>query len=159
MSSRRGQGEGSIHRRQDGRWAAVIDLGWSDGKRRRKFFYGRTRREVADKLAAALRQQQEGRPFVGEVATVEKFLSLWLEAVRPSVRPATWRRYEQYVRLHIVRIWVACGLHGLDPSTSRRCTPAASPPDCHRRLWCTYTECSTARSARPPDGTLSHETS
>jgi integrase len=49
---RRGHGEGSIYRRSDGRWAAMVDLGWHAGKRRRKFLYGRTRAEVAKKLVA-----------------------------------------------------------------------------------------------------------
>jgi hypothetical protein len=47
---RRGKGEGSITQRPDGRWVARVDLGWQEGKRRRKAVYGRTRREVADKL-------------------------------------------------------------------------------------------------------------
>src|SRR5262249_27537688 len=46
MSGRRGHGEGSIHKRADGRWAATIDLGWEDGRRKRKTLYGKTRREV-----------------------------------------------------------------------------------------------------------------
>jgi hypothetical protein len=29
---RRGAGEGSIHRRKDGRWVGVADLGWQDGQ-------------------------------------------------------------------------------------------------------------------------------
>ena len=33
---RRGRGEGSIVQRADGRWMARVDLGWQDGKRRRK---------------------------------------------------------------------------------------------------------------------------
>ena len=36
MATRRGRGEGSITRRADGRWMARVDLGWQDGKRRRK---------------------------------------------------------------------------------------------------------------------------
>ena len=46
VTSRRGHGEGSIHPRQDGRWVAVIDLGWKDGKRQRKYLYAETRREA-----------------------------------------------------------------------------------------------------------------
>jgi integrase len=34
--------------------------------------------------------------------TVEEFLSRWLADVRPSLRPRTWERYEQYARLHAV---------------------------------------------------------
>lgn len=47
---RRGSGEGAIHKRADGRWEARIDLGWVDGKRKRKSVYGTTHREVTEKL-------------------------------------------------------------------------------------------------------------
>lgn len=45
--SRRGHGEGTISKRRDGRWEARVDLGWMDGKRVRRTFYGSTRNEVA----------------------------------------------------------------------------------------------------------------
>jgi len=45
---RRGHGEGSIYRRADGRWVAVLDLGGVDEKRCRKSLYGKTRREAAE---------------------------------------------------------------------------------------------------------------
>jgi|GEM_PF-3766990 len=47
----RGRGEGSIsYRKWDGRWMAREDLGYVDGKRKRKCLYGAKRKEVADKL-------------------------------------------------------------------------------------------------------------
>jgi integrase len=98
---RRGQGEGSIYRRPDGRWVAVLDLGWRDGKRTRKYFYGRTRDQVARKLARALARQQQGYEFANERLTVEQFLGRWLEAKQGTVRPGTWARYEELVRLHV----------------------------------------------------------
>ena len=39
-NARRGQGEGSVFQRADGRWVAKLDLGWENGKRKRKEFYG-----------------------------------------------------------------------------------------------------------------------
>ena len=98
---RRGQGEGSIYRRSDGRWVAVLDLGWRDGKRTRKYFYGRTREHVARKLARALVRHQQGYEFANEQLTVEQFLGRWLEAKQGTVTFGTWRRYEELVRLHV----------------------------------------------------------
>jgi integrase len=97
---RRGHGEGSIYRRSDGRWAAMVDLGWHAGKRRRKFLYGQTRAEVANKLAVALKARQEGQVFADERTSVEQFLRAWLTTVQPSLRPRTWTRYEQLIRRH-----------------------------------------------------------
>jgi integrase len=98
---RRGHGEGSIYRRSDGRWVAVLDLGWRDGKRARKYFYGKTRDRVARKLARALAQHQQGYEFANERLTVEQFLGRWLEAKRGTVGSGTWTRYEELVRLHV----------------------------------------------------------
>jgi hypothetical protein len=51
MAKRRGNGEGGIYQREsDGKWCASVDLGFVNGKRRRKVIYGKTRKEVADKL-------------------------------------------------------------------------------------------------------------
>jgi len=54
MAKQRGHGEGSIYQRSDGRWAASITL----GGRKRKTFYGKTRREVQEKLRVALNEQK-----------------------------------------------------------------------------------------------------
>ena len=53
MTARRGKGEGGIHKRPDGRWEVRLDLGFVNSKRQRKSVYGRTRKEVADKLRVA----------------------------------------------------------------------------------------------------------
>jgi integrase len=98
---RRGHGEGSIFRRSDGRWVAVLDLGWREGKRARKYFYARTRDQVARKLARALAHHQQGYEFPNERLTVEQFLGRWLEAKRGTVSSGTWTRYEELVRLHV----------------------------------------------------------
>ena len=46
--SRRGNGEGSIYQRQDGRWTASLTIGIDrKGKTKRKYIYGTTRGEVA----------------------------------------------------------------------------------------------------------------
>ena len=58
---RRGKNEGSVYQRNDGRWCAVVSLGYdNDGKRVRKIFYGWTRSEVAMKMTAALGEKLNG---------------------------------------------------------------------------------------------------
>lgn len=95
---KRGQGEGSIGRTQEGRWWARISL--PNGKR--KAFYGKTRQEVARKLAIAQRDKQIGLPVIPEHQTVEQFVAQWLEVVRSTVKDATYSNYETYVRLHTI---------------------------------------------------------
>lgn len=99
----RGKGEGSIpRRRQDGRWTAQIDLGWINGKRKRKSFYGKSRAEVAAKLNDALAARRRGAPVPNGRRTVSQHMSAWLETIRPpAVNISTWTNYELIVRLHI----------------------------------------------------------
>jgi len=103
MAKRRGQREGSIFKRRDGRWAAVVNIGWRDGKRHRKYFYGETRSDVQKELTAALRAQDQGLPVAPERQTVKHFLTSWLaDSVRPTVRPRTFVSYSQLVNVHLV---------------------------------------------------------
>jgi integrase len=104
MAGRRGSNEGSIYKRPDGRWCGQVDLGWQDGKRQRKYLYGKTRADVAGRIAAALADLQRGiAPSRNERLTVQQFLESWLaDTVRPSVRPRTFDSYRQTVRDHIL---------------------------------------------------------
>ncbi len=100
--AKRGQGEGSIFKRTDGRWVGSINLGTVNGQRARKDFYGKTRREVQEKLTSALRDHQLGLPVMRGKDTVAQYLSGWLEdVVKRGVRPETHKSYEQVVRIYI----------------------------------------------------------
>jgi len=100
---KRGSGEGSIHKRADGRWVAIVDLGREGNKRRRKYIYGGTRRDVQEQLTRALRNQQQGRGTASERLTVEQFLARWLEEfVKKRRRAKTHASYAEMVRLYLV---------------------------------------------------------
>ncbi len=100
--SKRGQNEGSIYQRNDGRWCATLRLGWVNGKRLRKSYYGETRKEVQDELTKALSDVQKGLPLVSAKQTLGNHLAWWLdEVVKRNCRPATYTSYEYLVRLHL----------------------------------------------------------
>jgi len=102
MARRRGHGDGGIRRRPDGRWEACIELGAGNGRRPRKFIYGRTRAEVAEKLRHAQAELDAGMVLAHERVRVGPFLDRWLsDVIRPSRSFATWQGYEVSVRLHI----------------------------------------------------------
>ena len=98
MAGKRGNNEGSIRLRSDGRWEARVTLPTGE----QRSLYGKTRQEVAAKLTAALRAKDTGLPVIGERLTVKGWLTSWLEQVQPTVKPQTFRRYEQLVRVHLV---------------------------------------------------------
>ena len=96
---KRGNGEGSIYQRGDGKWVASITL--EDGKR--KVLYGKTRKEVKEKLTRVLHEQQQGTLVTAGPQTVEQFLTDWLENThKRHVRPRTYERYREAVYLHII---------------------------------------------------------
>jgi integrase len=102
-TGKRGRNEGTIFKRDDGRWCAAIDLGFENGKRRRKYLYGETRGAVAGELTKVLRNKAQGLPVFIERQTVGQFLERWLEdSARVATRPRTFERYSQLIRLHIV---------------------------------------------------------
>lgn len=102
--ARRGSNEGSIYHRSDGRWTAVVSVGYEGGRRRRKAFYGRTRQEVARKLTTALKAKEDGLGLPQERETVGRFLRSWLESVQPSLRPRTVEAYDLNIRRLIPHI-------------------------------------------------------
>ncbi|MBA2678102.1 MAG: site-specific integrase [Ktedonobacteraceae bacterium] len=101
--SKRGQNEGSIYKRDDGRWVAVLNLGYVDGKRKRKYLYGDTRKEVQEQLNAALHDQQHNMLIVNDKMTVEQYMRKWLDEVvqPPRKRIRTHHLYDENVRLYI----------------------------------------------------------
>jgi integrase len=104
MAKKRGNNEGSITRRPDGRWMAQVTIGRDPetGKLKRATFYGKTRQEVADKLTKALREKQQGIFVAPHNMTLGEWLDTWLqEYKKPRVRPSTFDSYEMLVRRHL----------------------------------------------------------
>jgi len=120
---KRGQGEGSIYKRKDGRWVGAVNLGYQNGSLKRKYYYGETRAEVSGKLTTALNDLQKGIPIVTERQTISEFLQSWLSDIaKPSIRPKTFKTYSYLVRIHI------------EPALGRRSLAKLSPQDVQRFL-------------------------
>lgn len=103
-TTRRGNGEGSIYERKKGQWAAAVTVGVkADGKANRKFFYGKTRAEVAEKLRDAQNQMAAGGIADPGKITVGEWLNVWLENyIRPNIRQSTYESYRAQLDLHII---------------------------------------------------------
>ena len=102
--SRRGKGEGSISQRPDGSWVARIDIGTdANGKRRRKAFYGRTKKEVATKLTSEASAQINGTAVDCGKMTVGDLLTKWLtESAKPNTSPGTFAEYERITNSYLI---------------------------------------------------------
>jgi integrase len=100
MSGKRGNGEGSIYPYKNG-FAAYVWVDTPDGKRKRKYVYGKTRDEVHDKWIGLHAKAKKG-PVATRHRTLSVFLAYWLkEIVKPNLAPLTYVSYEGCVRLYI----------------------------------------------------------
>jgi len=123
MVKRRGNLEGNILRRKDGRWMAQLGVGWdpATGKRTRLTFYGRTRQEVVKKLARAQSDVSRGTFVAPHKLTVGEWLTTWLrDYKRPSVRPVTYDSYAMLIRVHLAPALSAIALKDLRPDHIQR---------------------------------------
>jgi integrase len=98
MTKRRGHGEGSVIQRKDGRWQAYISL----ENHSRKYFYGKTQKEVIEKLQKAQREKHQGTLITTPDQRLEDYLTQWLEAYKPTVKLATYNMKSYAVRGHII---------------------------------------------------------
>lgn len=116
MARRRGNGEGTITRRKDGRWEARYTI-TTEAKPKRKVIYGKTRAEVAEKLTKAMADRDGGLTFAAGSLTVREYLTRWLnDSVRGSVKPITFESYERLVRVHIAPALGRTKLKDLGPA-------------------------------------------
>lgn len=120
MTRRRGQGEGTIRHRADGRWEGRIDLGWEGGRHQARSIYGRTRQDVVLKLRQLQQQLATGLPVVDERVTIAHFLVEWLQVVEPRLRPSTFIRYKQLVEHQLIPQLGAIRLAKLGPADVAR---------------------------------------
>ena len=115
MAKRRGNGEGTITRRKDGRWEARYTAQTPNGPKRR-VLYGKTRSEVAKKLTKAMSDRDGGLVFDHENLRVEEYLDRWLKgSVRGNVKPITYESYERIIRVHVVPTLGRVKLDKLNP--------------------------------------------
>ena len=78
MTKKRADGEGTICQRPDGLWMGRVSLGRNaKGAQVRKSVYGKTQKEVRDKMDALKKQQVTG--FMNEkIGTVAEYLDQWI---------------------------------------------------------------------------------
>lgn len=118
---RRGNREGSIYQRPDGRWVAEVMAGYRpDGRPDRRRIYGATRAEVQDGLQKLLRDLRDGLPLPDHRLTVAAYLDQWITGARLRLRPKTWESYEGIIRCHLVPGLGARKLQKLTPAEIER---------------------------------------
>jgi len=96
---KRGQNEGSIYKKKDGRYGVSLSIG--GGRRVQR--YASTMREAQQLRAALLRDYERGTLRAGATPKLTDYLTRWVEeTVRPDANPRTYQGSESKVRVHLI---------------------------------------------------------
>lgn len=101
--SRRANGEGSVHRLQNGRWRAQLTIGFDQktGKQLRRYKTANTQRQARQELEN-LRQRHAHMPLSAAPQTLEVFAQAWFRTKISQVRPRTLESYEGVLKRHVL---------------------------------------------------------
>lgn len=114
---KRGQNEGTIRKRIDGRWEGRAIIGRTiDGKPKFKYILRKTRAEVASELSKVLAELAEDSYIDETKVTFVGWLKTWLETyAKPSIKLSTYTSYETYIRGHCTPYFKNLKLKDLNP--------------------------------------------
>lgn len=110
MSRKRGQNEGSVYKRKDGRWVGQVTV---QSRPISKYF--KTAREAREWVKVYRDQVEAGLTLDGAKMTISAFFEIWLGAMQTSLRPKTLIQYRQIVRQHILPTFGNMKLKDLRP--------------------------------------------
>lgn len=100
--SRSMAGEGTIYRRQDGRWVGALWVTTTEGTRKRIFLYGKTRADVHARINERARTERRGVLTPANAWTVGRLLDHWINDVAATrIRPSTFTHYRSLDRNHL----------------------------------------------------------
>ena len=100
---RAANGRSSIYRGKNGHWQGYVSMGTTDaGKPIRRHVRGRTRTEVAEKVAVleSERARSGHRPSPSQQLTLGQWLDEWLVIIQRTRKPKTFDHYTSLVRTH-----------------------------------------------------------
>ena len=98
------QGAGTIRKRSDGRWEARFTIGFDpvSGKQKQKSIYGKTQKEVREKLAQVTVEIDEGTYIEPCQMTLEEWMTIWLAEYMGDKKCSTIKHYKAQVKAHIL---------------------------------------------------------
>lgn len=103
-ATKNAKGGGTIRKRSDGRWEARYTLGIDPktGKQIQKSVYGKTQKEVRQKLTAITAEIDDGTYIPPDKTTVEQWLTIWLKEYMGDKKYGTVRNYKNVCKYHII---------------------------------------------------------
>lgn len=100
---KRANGDGSYRKVGRNSWEGRVSVGRGlDGKMERRAVYGKTKREVMEKIAEITTDLTNGVYIEPNDITLEQWLNIWQESYLMDVKPSTRAQYDYQIRVHIV---------------------------------------------------------
>jgi len=102
--AKRGNGEGNILKLSENKYMGKIMIGYkSDGKPNRVSVYGKTRKEVSDKLIKLANEVIVGTYIQPTKLTVGEWMKTWLKDYKSlNLKQRTYDTYETQINTHII---------------------------------------------------------
>lgn len=98
IMARRSNGEGSIYKRTDGRWCASRYVDCGNGKFKRKYVYGKTQKEVKEKLKGL----EDYKELKAQEITLLDWLFEWMEEYKKNMlKITTYENYMMYIQAYV----------------------------------------------------------
>lgn len=103
-SKKSAKGAGTIRKRSDGRWEARFTAGFdpATGKQIQKSIYGKTQREVRERLSQTTVEVDDGTYIEPCLMTVEEWVTIWLKEYTSDKKWSTLKNYRAVVNTHII---------------------------------------------------------
>lgn len=103
-ATKNAKGGGTIRKRSDGRWEARYTLGIDPktGKQIQKSVYGKTQKEVRQKLTAITAEIDDGTYMDIPRLKTADWLNTWVTEYIGNVKSSTRKSYQDHVRLNII---------------------------------------------------------
>ena len=99
--SKRSNGEGTIYKRKNGTWCASYYIAMPQGKKR-KSVYGKTQKEVREKLKKAQRDAEQQSVMNDRKITLSDWVEIWLKDYKVNnLKITTYQNYEINYEKHI----------------------------------------------------------
>ena len=95
MSRKNANNDGSIRKRANGTWEGRYTDGYNDaGKQIQRSVYGKTRKEVADKIRDILVKKQSGTYVAPSQHLLSDWMTQWLQTyAKNAIKPSTYISY------------------------------------------------------------------
>mgnify|MGYP002626758139 CR=1 FL=1 len=99
--AKKANNEGSVYKDKQGHWRGQVNIPSTDGKVKRKYFYGKTKKEVTDKVNEMLQQLRTNTYIEPCKMTLYEWLCTWYDSYCGDNRMTTKINLETYIFRHI----------------------------------------------------------